>query len=102
MSAAGRAQAEKEWAKAIATGAFGTAERLAGDMTKSAGNARERAHADSLAAEARSRKAIESAEEILRFGAGGRACDLLDGVLKDRPTAATRTLAERLKRQSCH
>ena len=71
-------------------------------MTKAAGSTRERAHADSLAAEARSRKAIESAEELLRFGAAGRACELLDAVLKDRPTAATRTLAERLRRQSCH
>lgn len=100
-SAADRASAEHEYEQAMAAGAFTTAERIAGEIAKGAA-ARDRAHADSLGSEARSRKAIESAEELIRLGSTDRACEFLDRILRERPTAGTRAIAERLRRQSCH
>ena len=60
-----------------------------------------RAGRDSLAADARNQKRLQSADALVSNGSAGLACALYDMILSDQPSARLRRQVERLKAKYC-
>ena len=88
--------------RAMAMGEYDRAERLIGELRSQAKAGPWRVHLDSLAADARNRRRLQAANDLIRKGWDDAACRLFDLILADEPRVDLRREIERQRTRRCH